>query len=108
MFLQVLFFVVVCSLVSISSDYAFPYIILVLSLVTLAVYMSASEIQVIAHSVLKNPKTKQKCTSKSQTHFFQQLFDSLNLRLTGSLSGSDIQIFLIARFCFISFVIEII
>lgn len=28
------------------SDYAFPYIILVLSLVTLAVYMSASEIQV--------------------------------------------------------------
>lgn len=27
-------------------DYAFPYIILVLSLVTLAVYMSASEIQV--------------------------------------------------------------
>lgn len=30
------------------SDYAFPYIILVLSLVTLAVYMSASEIQVTA------------------------------------------------------------
>lgn len=30
----------------ISPDYAFPYIILVLSLVTLAVYMSASEIQV--------------------------------------------------------------
>lgn len=29
------------------ADYAFPYIILVLSLVTLAVYMSASEIQVI-------------------------------------------------------------
>lgn len=29
-----------------SLDYAFPYIILVLSLVTLAVYMSASEIQV--------------------------------------------------------------
>lgn len=29
------------------SDYAFPYIILVLSLVTLAVYMSASEIQVV-------------------------------------------------------------
>lgn len=28
------------------SDYAFPYIILVLSLVTLAVYMSASEIEV--------------------------------------------------------------
>lgn len=27
-------------------DYAFPYIILVLSLVTLAVYMSASEIEV--------------------------------------------------------------
>lgn len=33
------------------SDYAFPYIILVLSLVTLAVYMSASEIQVTTHSV---------------------------------------------------------
>lgn len=30
------------------SDYAFPYIILVLSLITLAVYMSASEIQVNA------------------------------------------------------------
>lgn len=28
------------------SDYAFPYIILVLSLVTLAVYMSVSKIQV--------------------------------------------------------------
>lgn len=27
-------------------DYAFPYIILVLSLVTLAVYMSASEVEV--------------------------------------------------------------
>lgn len=34
------------------SDYAFPYIILVLSLVTLAVYMSASEIQVTTHSAL--------------------------------------------------------
>lgn len=34
------------------SDYAFPYIILVLSLVTLAVYMSASEIQVITHTAL--------------------------------------------------------
>lgn len=32
------------------SDYAFPYIILVLSLVTLAVYMSASEIQVATHT----------------------------------------------------------
>lgn len=32
------------------SDYAFPYIILVLSLVTLAVYMSASEIQVKTHT----------------------------------------------------------
>lgn len=32
------------------SDYAFPYIILVLSLVTLAVYMSASEIQVKTHN----------------------------------------------------------
>lgn len=31
------------------ADYAFPYIILVLSLVTLAVYMSASEIQVRSH-----------------------------------------------------------
>lgn len=34
------------------SDYAFPYIILVLSLVTLAVYMSASEIQVRTHTSL--------------------------------------------------------
>lgn len=34
------------------SDYAFPYIILVLSLVTLAVYMSASEIQVITVSAV--------------------------------------------------------
>lgn len=31
-------------------DYAFPYIILVLSLVTLAVYMSASEVQVNTHT----------------------------------------------------------
>jgi hypothetical protein len=34
------------------TDYAFPYIILVLSLVTLAVYMSASEIQVTALSFI--------------------------------------------------------
>lgn len=42
-----MYLVDICFYISLMlSDYAFPYIILVLSLVTLAVYMSASEIQV--------------------------------------------------------------
>lgn len=48
------------------SDYAFPYIILVLSLVTLAVYMSASEIQVNTHNASPTAyKSRQVCLKEA-------------------------------------------
>ncbi|KAK0130943.1 JNK1/MAPK8-associated membrane protein [Merluccius polli] len=50
------FFPVLTVLQAVGGDYAFPYIILVLSLVTLAVYMSASEIQSLKNLIAKKKR----------------------------------------------------
>lgn len=59
------------------SDYAFPYIILVLSLVTLAVYMSASEVQVKTHNA--SPTADRFVSRKqSESRCLQTLLDLCN------------------------------
>lgn len=64
------------------SDYAFPYIILVLSLVTLAVYMSASEIQVKTHNALPTVEVNVMTDMESLPH--------CNSQRTASSDGSSL------------------
>lgn len=63
-----------CSYVAcLPSDYAFPYIILVLSLVTLAVYMSASEVEVGEHVSYVKTQSKKDLSEQSPLCFLPVL-----------------------------------
>lgn len=76
------------------SDYAFPYIILVMSLVTLAVYMSASEIQVIVVTVLwvfvihSRKVTVKDCTKYTPNTVHMVVVWYLNLKAFPKLKAS--------------------